>query len=116
MFAIGDLVITMLGIFSAFIAALMIDKVFLGDSKAFVAHVITENYEKITGDVIEKLNRSATIIDAVGAYSGKDKKMVMVTFKRSQYADLIGIVNRVDKNAFVTIHQAHEINGEGWTR
>jgi len=116
MFAIGDLVITMLGIFSAFIAALMIDKVFLGDSKAFIAHIITENYEELGDRVIEKLDRTATIIDAVGAYSGKGKKMVMVTFKRSQYADLIGIVNSVDKKAFFTIHQAHEINGEGWTR
>ncbi len=116
MFVIGDLVITMLGVFSAFVAALMIDKVFLGDSKAFIAHIITENYEEITARIIHKLDRSATIVSAVGAYSGKEKKMVMVTFKRSQYADLLSIVNSVDKKAFFTIHQAHEINGEGWTR
>lgn len=116
MFVIGDLVITMLGIFSAFVAALMIDKVFLGDSKAFIAHIITDDYDQIAKCIINKLDRSATIIDAVGAYSGQNKKMVMVIFTRSQYADLFNIVNSVDKNAFFTIHQAHEINGEGWTR
>ena len=26
------------------------------------------------------------------------------------------IISKADKYAFVTIHRAHEINGEGWTR
>ncbi len=116
MFVIGDLVISMLGIFSAFIAALMIDKVFLGGSKAFVAHIITENYRQMSDRVIEKLDRTTTVVDAVGAYSGKEKKLVIVSFTRAQYADLVSIVNSVDKKAFLTVHQAHEINGEGWTR
>ena len=24
-------------------------------------------------------------------------------------------ISEIDKNAFVTVHRAHEINGEGWT-
>ena len=66
--------------------------------------------------VISKLNRTTTVFDAVGGYSGEKKKIVMVSFTMRQYAELIAVINSMDKTAFITIHRAHEINGEGWTR
>ena len=42
--------------------------------------------------------------------------MLMVSFSMDEYSELINIINSTDKNAFVTVNQAHEINGEGWTR
>ena len=42
--------------------------------------------------------------------------MLMVSFTVNQYAEILAVVNKYDKNAFMTIHRAHEINGEGWTR
>ncbi len=116
MFIIGDLVLSLLGILSVLISAVMIDKVFLGMSRAYVAHIITEKYEDINESVINMLGRTTTIIDAVGGYSGNGKKMVMVSFTLAQYNSLMDIIKKNDKYAFVTISQAHEINGEGWTR
>jgi len=40
----------------------------------------------------------------------------MVSFTVKQYADLMDIVTRVDNDAFMTINQAHEINGEGFSK
>lgn len=116
MFVIGDFAISLLGIVSAFIAALVVDKVFIGGSKAFVAHIVTEKCEEINKQVIEKLDRTSTVVDVVGGYSGANKKMLMVSFSMNEYSELINIINKTDKNAFVTVNQAHEINGEGWTR
>ena len=39
----------------------------------------------------------------------------MVSFSMSQYNELIGIVNNCDRNAFVTVHRAHEVYGLDWT-
>lgn len=116
MFIIGDFVLSLLGVLSAFISAVMVDKVFLGGSRAFIAHIVSEKYDEISAGVIEKLERTTTVLDVTGGYSGEGKKMIMVSFTMSQYADLLNIVNRCDKYAFVTVHRAHEINGEGWTR
>ena len=116
MFVIGDFVRSLLGILSAFISALMVDRVFLGGSRAFIAQIVTDRYDEINARVIQRLARTTTIFDATGGYSGKGKKMVMVSFTMSQYADLVNIINQSDKHAFVAIHRAHEINGEGWTR
>ena len=43
------------------------------------------------------------------------KKMVMVSFTMFQYSNLISLITRLDKKAFVTVHKAHEINGEGFS-
>lgn len=116
MFVIGDFVLSLLGIVSAFVAALMVDKVFIGGSKAFVAHIVTEEYEEINKLIIEKLDRTSTMLDVTGGYSGEDKKMLMVSFSMNEYSELMNIINKTDREAFMTVNQAHEINGEGWTK
>ena len=116
MFVIGSFVLTLLGILSAFVSALMIEKVFIGSSKSFIAQIITDKYEVINRDIIEKVDRGSTVIDIIGGYSGQPKKMIMVSFTVNQYAEIMNTVHKHDKTAFVTIHQAHEIRGEGWTR
>jgi uncharacterized membrane-anchored protein YitT (DUF2179 family) len=114
-FAVGNLLLSLLGIFSAFICAISIDKLFLGESSAFIAHVVSDKYAEINEAVINKMERTTTILDAVGGYSGEGKKLVIVTFDMRQYPLFTQLIANIDKNAFVTVHRAHEINGEGWT-
>lgn len=116
MFVIGDFVLSLLGVFSAFVSALMIEKVFIGSSKSFIAQIITEKHEEINREIIGTVGRGSTVINVIGGFSGEDKKMIMVSFTVNQYAEILNVINKTDKHAFVTIHQAHEINGEGWTR
>lgn len=115
MFVIGNFVLTLLGVISAFVSALMIEKVFIGSSKSFIAQIITDKYEQINKEIIEKVGRGSTVINIIGGYSGQPKKMIMVSFTVNQYAEIMNIIHKNDKTAFVTIHQAHEISGEGWT-
>jgi uncharacterized membrane-anchored protein YitT (DUF2179 family) len=116
MLIIGDLVISLLGVFSAFVCAVMVDKVFVGGRAAFVAYIITDKVEEINNRVIESLDRTTTILEARGGYSSDEKKVVLVSFTISQYAELLAIIAKYDPRAFVMIHRAHEINGEGWSR
>ena len=114
--ATKNMIITLLGITTAFVSSLVIDKLFLGGQRAFVANIISENYEEINRLVIERLNRTTTISEVTGGYSGNRKHLVTVSFTMRQYSELISVINKADKSAFVTVHSAHEINGEGWTR
>lgn len=116
LFVLHDLALILLGITSALLAALTIDKLFLGENRAFIAHVISSASDRINAEIIERIDRTTTIIEARGGYTGKEHQMLMVTFTINQYADLMSIINRNDKNAFVTIHPAHEINGEGFSK
>lgn len=115
LFVFRDLVISLLGITSAFISAMVVDKIFLGESKAFIAQIVSDRYAEINRLIAERLERTTSIIDIEGGYSGKNKRMLMISFTMNQYNELINIINQTDQTAFVTIHRAHEINGEGWT-
>ena len=115
MLVVGDLVLSLLGILTAFVGALVIDKLFLGESRAFIANVFSDAYEEINKDVIRLLNRTTTIHEVTGGYTKQSRKMLMITFHMRQYNELLSIISRHDKDAFITIHSAHEINGDGWT-
>ena len=115
MLSTQDFALSLLGILSAFVSALVIDKLFLGASRAFIANVFSDAQDAIVRDVIDMLHRTCTIVDTVGAYSKRKRKMLMITFPLNQYNALLHIIHSNDKNAFVTIHSAHEINGDGWT-
>ena len=115
-FILNDLVLTLIGIISVFVSALMVDKIFVGGQKALTAQIISEKHSEINQEIIEKLERTTTLVEVTGGYSKTSKTMLMVTFSMRQYSELLNIVNRNDNNAFVTITKAHEINGRGWTR
>jgi len=101
---------------TAFVSALVIDKLFLGESGAFIAQIVSDNYEEINSMIIEKLERTTTIATIEGGYSRKRKKMLILSFATREYAELMNIIRQADEKAFVTIHRAHEINGEGWSK
>lgn len=116
LFVMKDLIMCMLGIASAFVGAIVIDKVLLGKNKSFIAHIVSEKYEEINHAILTKLERGSTVISAHGGYTGEERPMIMVSFTMSQYSAFMAIISSIDKNAFVTIHLAHEIEGEGWTK
>ena len=109
-----DLALCLEGVLSAFMAAIVIDKIFIGSSKMFVAEIVTDKYEEINREVIEKMDRTTSILDIIGGYSKDNKKMLMVSFSINEYNDLVRIVYEQDKRAFMTISRAHEIKGEGF--
>ena len=115
LFAIKDLILTLLGVISAWICAMMIDKVFLGKEQAFTAQIVSDHYEEINLAIRNEVKRTTTMFVATGGYSGKPKTALSVTFTMRQYADLMNVIKRIDKKAFVSITRAHEINGEGFT-
>ncbi|MBR2930249.1 MAG: YitT family protein [Clostridia bacterium] len=115
MFVSRDIVLTLLGIVAAFICAIAIDKIFLGGQSALIAQVVSDKYSEISAQVIRQMNRTTTVSTVEGGFSHTEKKLLMCTFAISQYSTFIAIVSSIDKNAFVTVHRAHEISGDGWT-
>ena len=114
-FAVGNLLLSLLGIFSAFICAISIDKLFLGESSAFIAQIVSDKYEELNLAIREEVRRTTTMFVAYGGYSGQSKTVLSVTFTMRQYATLMTLIKRIDPTAFVSISRAHEINGEGFT-
>ncbi len=115
MFVEGNLVLTLLGVISAWLAAAVIDKIFIGGNRAFTAQIVSDKYEELNLSIREEVRRTTTMLVGYGGYSRESKTVLSVTFTMNQYADLMRVIKRIDPTAFVSISQAHEINGEGFT-
>lgn len=115
LFVIKDLILTLLGVISAWIAAQVIDKIFIGGNRAFTAQIVSDKYEEINLAIRDEVRRTTTMLVAFGGYSRESKTVLSVTFTMRQYADLMNVIKRIDPTAFVSISRAHEINGEGFT-
>ena len=108
-----DLSRAMYGIVALYILSLLIDRVVYGPNAAKVAYIISEQYEAITRELLQ-LDRGVTLLEGKGAWSGKDKRVILCAFGRRQIIPVKKLVQAVDPNAFVIVCDAHEILGEGF--
>lgn len=110
----NNLLTTLIGITSAYVAALMIEKIFISTSSSYIAQIISVKWESINEFVIINMERGATIHRVEGGYENTEYRMVQVAFDRKEYLQLMDAVNKIDKKAFVTIVRAHEVSGFGF--
>lgn len=115
-FVVNNLVYSLLGIVCAFVTAISIDRIFPGSHGAFIAEVITEKQDQLSHSIINRLHRTTTVVSSIGGYSGKERKLVRIVFAMREYNEVFAIISEIDPSAFVTVHRAYEINGEGWSR
>ena len=114
LFVFKDLAGSVIGVIGALVCALMIEKIFIGNSSTYKATIISEKYKEICEFVLNDLERGCTILEGTGAYSGEERKVLQVVFDRKEYTKLMDYIARVDKHAFVTIVLTHDVNGNGF--
>ena len=76
--------------------------------------IISENPQPICDYILKELNRSATVFDAKGAFTDRDKKIILTVMNRSQAVQLRKYIKQVDAGAFLLITNTSEIIGRGF--
>jgi len=76
--------------------------------------VICENPEPICKYIIQDLNRSATICRAEGAFTHKEKAVIITAMRRSQSIQLRNFIKATEPTAFILISNTSEIIGKGF--
>ncbi len=104
----------LLSLLGLLIRSTMIDSVIenLNLNKYFT--IICTNPKPICDYIINQLNRSATIYDAKGAFTEKDKKIILTVMNRSQAVQLRKFIKQADPDAFLLITNTSEIIGRGF--
>lgn len=76
--------------------------------------IITANPDPVIDFILQTLHRGATIYPAVGAFSGKDWKVIHTVVGRRQALAIRQMLKVHDPKAFVTITTTTEIIGKGF--
>ena len=111
--AFGKVESALYGLVSLFITSKVMDMVLYGMDSSKVAYIISDSCKEIT-DAVMAMDRGATILHGEGAYSGDEKKVLMVAFKQKEIVPLKEKVNEIDPHAFLIVCDAHDVLGEGF--
>ncbi|TBL79718.1 YitT family protein [Paenibacillus thalictri] len=99
---------------AVFIASKTIDLIIEGAYSAKAFTIITDNAEKLARVIMQQLDRGATIMPAIGAYSGKHKHIVYCVVYRYEMKLLKDLVRTNDPAAFIIIGEVQDVLGEGF--
>lgn len=77
-------------------------------------NVVCDHPEPICNFIVHTLNRSASVCHAKGAYSGKDKYIILTALNRVQAIHLRNYIKQNDPKAFILISNTSEIIGKGF--
>ncbi|MBK4779536.1 YitT family protein [Streptococcus lactarius] len=77
--------------------------------------IVTAKPEEIAQKVTKDLDRGVTFIRGMGYYSRKDLNIIYCVVSRNEMKQMKDIISKIDPFAFITITEAHEILGEGFT-
>ena len=104
----------MYAVIAMFVVSKVIDLVLYGIDNSSVCYIISENSEQLVKDITDKLHRGVTILSGEGAYSHKDKQVLLCVIKRTQIADIRKIIRNIYENAFFIVSDAKNVFGKGF--
>lgn len=77
--------------------------------------VVTSKPDEIAKQITTDLGRGVTFVSGMGYYSQQEMKIIYCVVSRNEMKQMKDIINKIDPFAFITITEAHEILGEGFT-
>ena len=99
-----------------YVTSQMTNKIIDGFNQRKAILIISDHAKDIADGIIADIGRGVTFLNGEGAYTGDPKKIVMVVVSMTQIAKIKIVVNTVDRNAFMMIFAASEVQGRGFTR
>ena len=96
------------------IKAFVVDSVIESINLCKYFSIVTSCPDAICDYIIREMNRSSTVIDAIGAYSHENIKLILVACRRSEAVRLRQYIKTVDPKAFMFITNTSEIIGKGF--
>ena len=99
---------------SMYLTSIFIEKAKDIFNKQKLILLISEKYNEIASSIMEATEKGVTFLDAQGAYSKINKKMIYCVVATNQVAKIKEIIYKEDKNAFVSINDIDEVKGGGF--
>lgn len=113
-FVFKDIDVALYAGLTVFVISLVLDLVLYGRDEAKLMFIISDKSEEITRRLLEELDIGVTHMRGSGAFSGKDKQVILCAAKKSIAPKTEVIVKEEDPQAFMIITSATEIYGEGY--
>ncbi|SEW56210.1 YitT family protein [Chitinophaga arvensicola] len=106
---------TMYTFIAVYIGARVVDYLIDGLNTKRAITIISEKTDAIAARITGELKRGATVLHGHGAYTGAAKEVLYVVIGKQEMMRLKSLVQETDPEAFVVIHEVHEVLGKGFS-
>ena len=113
-FVFKDFNIIMYAFIAVFVTGKVMDMVLYGGDEAKLFYIISNCPERIAERILKDIDIGVTFLAGKGAYSKKEKQVILCVARKQQGPAIEDIVKQEDRDAFMIISSANEIYGEGY--
>lgn len=104
------------GFVEMFVCSTVLDYVMNYIQQSVQFFIITKHPKEIYEKIRTQMDRSATLIEGTGCYSGEPVSILMVVIKKTQSIELFRLIKMIDPTAFISQTKAQGVYGEGFDK
>lgn len=109
-----DVLVAMYAVVTVLTNSTLLDMVLYGKDNAKMVYIISDHPDEVAARLMQEVETGVTMLYGEGAYTKKDKKVLMCVVRNQQYPMVRDIVKQEDQRAFLIVTKATEIFGEGY--
>ena len=111
----GQLSAMLYGFIKLYTCSRAMDAVLYGVVDSRVAYIISDRWKELSGTLLRDQRRGVTLLQGQGAYTGAEKRVLMIAFKQKEIVDLKRRVYELDPEAFLIVCDARDVLGNGFS-
>ncbi|AEC02395.1 protein of unknown function DUF161 [Parasphaerochaeta coccoides DSM 17374] len=106
----------LIAVISVYIASRMINYIVMtiGTKYAKTAYIISDKHDAISRRIISELHHGGTLIPGTGIFTRSPRGVLLTVVHNREIYKLTEIVHDEDPMAFVFVHEAYQVLGEGF--
>ena len=101
-------------VISLYIGTKVMDYVIEGLNTKKAMTIISSKPEEVAKAIDDQVGRGLTILNGHGYYSREEKDVLYVVVAKTQVTRAKRIIKKIDKNAFLVIHDVRDVYGNGF--
>ena len=97
-----------------FVSTSLMDMLIYGGDAGKMLLVMSRQEQTIADAIMAEMHRGVTMLNATGAYTGGQRRVLLCAVRRSEMYQLRTLVERIDPDAFMIVVSTDEVLGEGF--
>ena len=105
----------MYSVIGMYVVSKVIDLALYGIDNSSLCYIISENSEELIKGIISgPLRRGVTVLEGEGAFSHRQKHVIMCVIKHTQIAEMRRLVRSLEEHAFFVVTDVKNVFGKGF--
>jgi len=104
------------GVISIILTSYLIEVITIRRNSSYMMHIVSDKSKEINNYIINVLERGSTILQVRGGMNLDEKEMIEVIFNEKEYFNIKSNIEKIDKDAFISVYKAVNVYGNGFNR